>query len=326
MPEKSPAKAIHTSKSGLVVGHVKLGLYGQARGTVAQEVHDGDTIAVQTVGNLGVRFLGIDAAEISYKLPDGKNQFVSIGNDKWEAFLADPFSEWPVNAPTLDQSLKDDFKNKLQAGVAKNHHRHAKNAEKALEKEINKDLKDFDLTAKEVQFFLVFAHDVMDRYGRLLCYISPEQPDIEADQRRPSYNQRLLEQGAVSPYFIWPNTDPFRKQSFREAIFKPGKALDVGSKGALGKARKCIGEARDQKIGIFKSDDPLMLQSFELRFLADRRPPQRWVIDLSKDNDVLVHPQNYFSISNVEDRLFIPDEFVALFTEVGWRTQELIPA
>ena len=326
MPEKSPAKAIHTSRSGRVVGHVKLGMFDRARGTVRQQVHDGDTIAVQTVGNLGVRFLGIDAAEVSYKLPNGNDQFVSIGNDKWENFLADPFKGWPANTPLLDQRLKDYLKGKIQAGAAKNHHRHAKDAEKALEKEISKDMKDLGLSEKEIQFFLVFAHDVMDRYGRLLCYISPDQPNTEAAQRRPSYNQRLLEKGVVSPYFIWPNTDPFRKKSFREAIIQPGKAPDVASKGALGEARKCIREARNQGIGIFKSDDPLMLQSFELRFLADRRPPQRWVIDLGKDDNVLVHPQNYFSILNVEDRLFIPDEFVALFAEVGWQKQELVPA
>jgi hypothetical protein len=58
---------------------------------------------------------------------------------------------------------------------------------------------------------------------------------------------------------------------------------------------------------------------FELRFIARRQPPDRWVIDLSSDSEELVPPQRYYRVANPEDRLFVPAEFVPLFTYVGWR-------
>jgi hypothetical protein len=45
------------------------------------------------------------------------------------------------------------------------------------------------------------------------------------------------------------------------------------------------------------------------------------VIDLSKNDDVLIKPQEYYTIPNVEDRLFIPEEYVPLFVEAGWKKQ-----
>jgi len=54
-----------------VVGHARLGRFGQQRGSIAQQVHDGDTVTLEAEGNLGVRFLGIDAPEVSVPLPPG---------------------------------------------------------------------------------------------------------------------------------------------------------------------------------------------------------------------------------------------------------------
>jgi len=45
------------------------------------------------------------------------------------------------------------------------------------------------------------------------------------------------------------------------------------------------------------------------------------VIDLSKDDTVILRPQSYFKIPNAEDRLFIPGEFVPLFAAKGWRLE-----
>ena len=67
-----------------------------------------------------------------------------------------------------------------------------------------------------------------------------------------------------------------------------------------------------------------MLEPFEVRFLAGRRLPNLWVIDLSKNDDILIDPQEYYRIQNMEDRLFIPEEFVSLFTEAGWEKAFLI--
>jgi len=50
-------------------------------------------------------------------------------------------------------------------------------------------------------------------------------------------------------------------------------------------------------------------------------PPDRWVIDMSSDDNLLIRPQGYYRIKNAEDRLFIPPEYVPLFVEAGWHRQ-----
>ena len=67
------------------------------------------------------------------------------------------------------------------------------------------------MDAAAFRFFLVFAGEVMDRYGRLLGYLQPDQPNTPAGQRLGSYNERLVKAGWVGPYFIWPNSNPWRK-------------------------------------------------------------------------------------------------------------------
>ncbi len=67
------------------------------------------------------------------------------------------------------------------------------------------------------------------------------------------------------------------------------------------------------------SSNPLRLEPFELRFLAQRRAPERWVINLSKNDSVLLASQEYYTTPNVEDRLFIPDEYIPLFEASGWK-------
>ena len=59
-----------------------------------------------------------------------------------------------------------------------------------------------------------------------------------------------------------------------------------------------------------------------MRYLSRQRPPRRWVIDLSKQDDILVHPQNYPSIPNEEDRLFIQPQHVPLLVQAGWVRQQ----
>lgn len=82
-----------------------------------------------------------------------------------------------------------------------------------------------------------------------------------------------------------------------------------------------IRDARENGIGVFDRQDPLRLLPFDVGFLSRRRPPDRWVIDLSKNDDVLIKPQNYYTVPNVEDRLFLPEEYVPLFVEAGWKRQ-----
>jgi hypothetical protein len=145
--------------------------------------------------------------------------------------------------------------------------------------------------------------------------------------------ERLLEAGVANPYFIWPNVDPFRgPSSLAAAVSEPGTASQLTrGDNALAEARTWVRAAREAGAGVFSKDDPL-LQAFEVRFLSRqstievdrgerevRRPPDRWVIDLSKEDVALLPPQHYHTIPFPEDRLFVPAEYVPLFVEHGWR-------
>jgi len=312
------AKAIEQLKSGLIVGHAGLGFRGGVTGSVRQQVHDGDTINLRAIGNFGVRFLGIDAPEISFKLP-GEEGFTGLSDIKWEKYLSDPFRNWPHES-RLNRDLIDYLKAKIKPGVAMNHYRHATQAEGELEKEVLGDLEDLGQSEEEFRFFLAFSYEIMDRYGRLLCFINRYQPEGE---RPLSYNERLLQAGMVSPYFIWPNINPFReKKPLVNAVIEPKKAKEEAQRDKLlRKAREWVRRARREGRGIFSPEGPLQLEPFEIRFLADQRPPARWVIDLSKNDDVLIKPQKYYTIKNQEDRLYIPGEYVSLFVEKGWKRQ-----
>jgi hypothetical protein len=310
--------------SGMTLGHVKLGYRGGVTGSVRHQVHDGDTFLVQAVGNFGVRMLAVDAPEMSFLLP-GKSAYVSLSDSKWETFLSDPFAK---NMPAFKSPLTPGLLTYLQArvgpGTAANHYRHAVDAEDALEREVLKDLKTLGQSEDTFQFILVCAFEVTDRYGRFLGYINRNQPDAKVPEPRPpTYNLRLLQEARVSPYFIWPNIDPFRKQgSLINAVIAPGKANTTAKKAAaIKQVRQSMADARKLKMGIFDEKDPLKLEPFELRFLAQRYPPGRWVIDLSRNDDTLISPQNYYTIPNSEDRLYIPEEYVPLFVEKGWKRQ-----
>lgn len=318
------SKAIERLNSGMTVGYAALGYRSGVAGSVRQQVHDGDTISVRTVGNFGVRFLGVDAPEISFQLP-GEDRFTSLANERWERFLSDPFSaELPPFIPPLDPGLYNYLQARIGPGTALNHRRHAEAAEGALEDEVLKDLQALGQDEENFRFFLVFASEVMDRYGRFLCFINRNQPHPTNPTPRPySYNERLLQMAKISPYFIWPNINPFRKQkSTKAAVILPNTANQMAnSEKSLRLARQWVRNGRQQQLGIFAANDPLRLEPFEVRFLARRLPPDRWVIDLNQNDNILLKPQAYYSIPYPEDRLFIPEEYVPLFVEAGWQRQ-----
>ena len=317
------SKAIEQLKSGITVGYASLGLRGGVSGSVRQQVHDGDTINVRTVGNFGIRFLGVDAPEISFTLP-GESKFTGLSNSKWETYLSDPFAE-DFNTP-LDQGLIDYLQTRVGAGAAMNHHYHATAAEDALEEEVAKDLIELGQTEDSFQFFLAFAYEIMDRYGRFLCFVNRYQPDRTEPEERPLYyNERLLKAGKVCPYFIWPNLHPFlweKKSVFNTADYPEPFRENINNDEILNLARESFRDARQQEIGIFDANNPLRLEPFEVRFLARRQPPDRWVIDLNANDNLLIKPQGYYTVPNSEDRLFIPEEYVPLFVEKGWQRQE----
>ncbi|MGH2585909.1 MAG: hypothetical protein ACRDJE_13430 [Dehalococcoidia bacterium] len=314
------AKTIE-QRGQLIVGHAGLGVHGDGIGSVRQEVHDGDTLNVRALGNFGVRFLGVDAPEISFTLPGGApNRFVGLADPRWDAALQDSLSG--AFGQSLDPTLRTHLQGAVGAGVAINHHQHAAAAEDGLEELVREDITALGQTEESFQFFLVFAHEIMDRYGRMLCFINRDQPQASAALPRPrSYNERLLERGLVSPYLIWPNINPFRrKPSLRAAVPAPGTASQLATQdSALRDARQWVAAARANGDGIFAAANPLRLQSSELRFLARQQPPDRWVIDLGRDDTRLIPPQQYCTVANIEDRLYIPDEYVPLFREAGWQ-------
>ncbi|NJM75648.1 MAG: hypothetical protein HC852_07530 [Acaryochloridaceae cyanobacterium RU_4_10] len=307
----------------LTVGHFGLGMQGKSVGSVKQEVHDGDTINVRALGNFGVRFLGVDAPEISFRLPNNSRQFIPISDARWETFLTDPFAD-PAGADfaqMLSPALLNHLQENLGPGVASNHSRHAVAAQRELERQIEGDIAELEKTNDTFEFFLAFSAEITDRFGRLLAYINREQ---KATPRPLDYNTRLLKAGSIDPYFIWPNINPFRKApSLKAAVLQPCSANTTAEQDSvLREARTFVQAARLAQVGVFDAQDPLQLQAFELRFLGERRLPARWVIDLSQNDDVLIPPQDYHTIPNVEDRLFIPDDYLPLFLEVGWRQLE----
>lgn len=319
------AKAIESLPSGLQIGHALLGRHGDGRGSPVQQVHDGDTVIVEANGNLSVRFLGIDTPEVSFTLP-GSQQFRSIASAEWTQFLDDPFagaSGGFINA--LGNALHQHLQNVTGAGCAANHHHHADAAHRRLEQLVQQDMDTLGQDRNTFQFFMAFANEVMDGFGRLLCFLNRDQPHPIIPEARPrSYNERMLELGITSPYFIWPNINPFRRAgSLVDAVPQPGNIQAVANAAnGLGPARQWVHAARQQQHGIFEAGNPLRLEPFELRFLARRSPPHRWVIDMGDAaTTTLVRPTNYHTIQNIEDRLFVPAEYVALFVEAGWQRQ-----
>ncbi|MFN4147679.1 MAG: hypothetical protein ACK4GN_17780, partial [Runella sp.] len=128
----------------------------------------------------------------------------------------------------------------------------------------------------------------------------------------------------VTPYFIFPNVQPFIKGNpFAASSLSPVSFWDkIRNARKLQAARSAVRAARLAQVGIFNPNDPLILQPFELRFLGRGSSQNRYAIDLSKDdgtNHKVVKPENYFEIPNIEDRLFIPAEYLPLFRENGWR-------
>jgi hypothetical protein len=107
--------------------------------------------------------------------------------------------------------------------------------------------------------------------------------------------------------------------SIQDAVPAPGSAAELAEQeSSLRNARQWVKQARDQqRIGLYEAADPLRLLPFELRFLARRQPPDRWVVDLGASNTVLLPPQVYFQIPNPEDRLFVPAEYVPLWEQHG---------
>ena len=311
------AKALLKTSEGFSIGFARLGRRGDGRGSPGQQVADGDTVTVEADGNLGVRLLGVDAPERALTLPEVATEavdrrpgepFVPLTDERWERFLSDPFAGGQLK---LRRSLRDHLEPLLGPGCAANHAAFAAAAKAALRALVEEDLEEAGGSREEFRFFMAFASEVIDGYGRLLCYLNRDQP---RPPRPPTYNERLLVAGEVLPYFIWPNVDPFRVQpSLVKAVPRPGAAPPLAGE------RAAVAAAREQRLGVWGGDEPLRLSPFELRYLARLAPPERWVIDLAARDDRLLAPQLYPRIDRPEDRLFVGEAYVPLFESRGWR-------
>lgn len=299
---------------GRIIGHLGLGRADGNKGLL--RVAAGDTIVARIGGRIGLSLLGVDTPELSLPLPDSP-LFVRTDDPAWQTFLEDPFA--PTLPPiSLDGALREHLASRLGRASALNHYRHAEAAALGLEAEIASDLAMTGLAPEDLHLRVRFEREPLDAYGRLLGWISVEDT---GDWRPPTYNHRMMMKGLVMPYFIWPNVAPFRfEEKLRSAVPAPGSAALIASTDPkLAQAREWYKANREAGVGVYDPEDPLKLQPFELRYLAQRRAPERWVIDLSREDDRLIAPQRYFEVEHPEDRLFVPDEYLELFLARGWR-------
>jgi hypothetical protein len=181
----------------------------------------------------------------------------------------------------------------------------------------------FGMDGAAFLFFLAFAGDVMDRYGRLLGYIQPtsrpaDHPGrpaaglvqrADAEKRdgsaRISYCPTLTRGGRIRPSST--------RSRHRVRRRRPQALMRRWAR------RGSRWRTRQQQIGLLEPGQPLRLLAFELRLPSRQQPPDRWLIDLSSDSDALIPPQSYPRVALPEDRQFIPAEFVPLRIGKGWQ-------
>lgn len=286
----------------------------------ADAVTDGDTLGVQLDGTGSLRFLGIDTPEKSFEQPLGGPE--RLDGQPWEQYLTNPFSNgYPAHL--LEAPLAGHLAGRFGPGAAANHHVHAVAAGDALKALVQSDIDALGQAREQFKYFLSFSYDVFDAYGRFLVFANRDQPNPTIPSPRPaSYNERQLGSGHALPYFIWPNTSPFRTaKTVTDAVPDPGTANTVAESGDLKRARDLVKAARAAKNGVFDAANPLRFEAFEIRYLGRRETLTRAVIDLSKNDTVMLRPQSYFTIPDPEDRLFVAAEFVPLFAARGWRLE-----
>ncbi|MFY9256307.1 MAG: hypothetical protein WAO83_22825 [Fuerstiella sp.] len=317
-------KAIRTdSENNRTTGIAIPRLYYDKPATVEQQVHDGDTLSVRPDGDIGVRLLGIDTPEVSFAFPGPKLTFVDLFDAAWNDYLKTVFdsTKWGPFSSVVPDGLKSWIQAKLYGDPGTVHAAHAKAATDDLRSMITKDMEIMGQDITSFSYYLGFGFEVMDGYGRFLCTVNRNQPkrDVPTD-RPPTYNLRMLERGRAFPYFIWPNISPWdRPDSMEKAVIPAGKAKEMADANLeLKLARGHVRKAREQHLGIFDSMNPCPLEPFELRFLSRRSLPDRYVIDLSSDGNRLIKPENYYSVSHPEDRLWVSSIYVPFFEKHGW--------
>lgn len=312
------SRAFELDKNDKIIGHFGFAYKNDVISDINSIAHDGDTINVRAIGNLTVRLLGIDTPELSFRLPNNGNTFIPINDPRWIEFFKDPFLNADDLKYELGEELVHNILQRINEHTAENHYNYSVKARDMLRAEIEADVQRLQKNNETFRFFSRFAEEVFDRYGRLLAYLNCDQPQIE--NRLLFYNERLLKAGFAAPYFIWPNINVFASTA-AEAPSPEDMQKMFYEQNVLSKARKWILANRANGVGIFSINNPLNLQAFELRYLAEKRAPDRWIIDLANINGIISKPTNYFKI-NIEDRLYINPNFINKFVANGWKLED----
>jgi hypothetical protein len=288
-------------------------------GSPRHAIHDGDTIRVIPEGfskGVAVRMLGMDAAEMTYQIAH-RGGWPRTDAPSWDALLTDPFADrYPPMRPTIDAALRAYLRARLGPTAADNHRRHAEAARANLIRMVEDDM----ARAKKgrFKFYIAFARERMDRRGRILGYIAPFAEGTQA--QIPTYNERQIASAFALPLFIWPNVDPFVRG--RVALGPKKLRAKLATALKLQTARTAFRDARGRSLGVFNVDDPLRIAGHEARYIADREPRKRWVIDLSADDNKLIHPLRYFTVPDEENRLYVEDADTRRFVSAGWKKLE----
>lgn len=321
------SKSLWVNAAHFKLGQAKLGRHGAEHGSVRQNVYDGDTVNVSLFKNLGLRFLGMDTPESSFPLP-GDTRFVSLKQAAWADFFGS--GRWREGLG-VSAGLMAYLESRIGDGarVASNHARYAEAAQRSLEADMLRHLRQSGRSEEAFVLFLAFGHEFMDTYGRLLCYLHPhadnfEDETVRAEANRWSYNEHQLINGSGLPYFIWPNLQPFLSiPAFSEDAVRPNQFWKrVNGSRKLQEARRMVVQARTAGLGLHAPTDPLLLRAFELRYLSRKKGPDRYVINLADPgNHRLLLPEHYFLIPQDEDRLYVPKEYLPIFQLYGWEVE-----
>jgi endonuclease YncB( thermonuclease family) len=322
--------------------------------SVRLSVVDGDSVNVNLLADGALarsRLVTVDTPETKYKLPPslgGPNRaFRALSDAKWTTFLTGATNvnlhgliDGHTAADAFGAGLLARFISRLGATCAANHLAHGQRAHRHLEALVQQDVTARAGQGRPYGFMLDFAVERVDRFNRLLCFLSCDDTGVPPGQALGgvSYNEKMLRSGMAIPYFIWPNVDPNVPRApgpLRAAAVPPPGQLQawLANNQTLQALRNAAQAARQALSGIYagftdaqgNSHAALQLLPYELRLLADRRAPQRHVLDLSKIGTPaalnLLHPCDYFRIPNLEDRLFIDAADLPAFVAQGYVLQ-----
>ncbi|MBU7048456.1 MAG: thermonuclease family protein [Theionarchaea archaeon] len=145
----------------------------------------------------------------------------------------------------------------------------------------------------EEELNVLFKNQILDRYGRPLCYL--------LSRNEENYNLRLVQSGWAIPYFIYPNAVSATDEGVWEY-----DTINLVQDAAI--------EAREKNLGVWPYIHDVLIP-MELRFLIRREPPLKYCADLK--NMLLYPPQQYYKVL-IEHRLFFYSKDVLTALQKGF--------